>query len=40
MGLFVLGHPKVYKELVKVGERDLMSDGSDAEMAYIQKAPG
>lgn len=40
MGLFILGYSEVYKEWLKVGKRDFKSDSSDAEMGYIQEAPG
>lgn len=39
MGLFISGYPEVYKEWIKVGERDLKSDCLNAEMGYIQEAP-
>lgn len=44
MGLFISGFPEVYEEWIKVGERGLKSDNSDdssdAEIGYIQEAPG
>lgn len=40
MGLFILGYSEVYKEWLEVGERNFKSDSSDAEMRYIQEAPG
>ena len=40
VGLFITGHSEVYKEWVKVGERGLKSNSSDAEIGYIWEAPG
>lgn len=40
IGLFTSGYPEGYEGRVNVGERDLKTGKSDAEMGCVQEAPG